>query len=254
MSETPLLWVFVALVGLVFGSFATLVSHRLVEGGAIAFARSRCPQCRAALGVRDLIPVCSWLWARGRCRHCAAPVHWRYPAIELATAALFLLVFLRTGLTPEFLPLAGFALCLVIMSVTDFEHRILPDAMQWAAAALGVWFHLAMRGTTPVELGTGLFCGFFLGALLQKGYKYLRGRDGLGTGDVKFLAVAGIWLGAAGLPPLMLFSGILGILTAILWRISGRGEYFPFGPALIGATFLLALFPELPAGFYTFFR
>ena len=250
MVETVIIWVTVALLGLIFGSFATLVSHRLVAGGKIAVARSRCPACKTALGARDLIPLLSWLLAKGACRHCNAAIHWRYPAIEAATAILFLLVFWRAGPTPEFIALALFATCFVIMAAVDFEHRIIPDEVQLAMAVLGLVRAFALLTTPLVEVLAGLLAGLFLGAALQKGYKWWRGRDGLGTGDVKFLCVAGIWLGAPGLAPLMLLSGLLGIATALLWRLLGRGEYFPFGPALGLATFLLVVFPELSYFFW----
>lgn len=249
---TPLfIWALVALTGLIFGSFATLVSHRLVAGGAIAVARSRCPACGTALGARDLIPLLSWVLSRGKCRHCSAAIHWRYPLIELTTSALFLLVFWRAGLTPEAAVLAAFALCIIIMAAVDFEYFIIPDEMQVSMALLGLIFHLAVIETPVANVLAGLLAGLFLGLALQKGYKAARGRDGLGTGDVKFLTVAGIWLGAPGLVPLMLLSGLLGIVTALVWRVLGRGAYFPFGPALGFATFLLVLFPEAAQLFWS---
>lgn len=250
MTATFFIWGLVAFTGLIFGSFATLVSYRLIAGGAIVAARSRCPACRAALGVRDLFPVLSWLRSRGKCRHCHAAIHWRYPVIELTAAALFLLVFWRAGLTHEAAVLALFALCVLIMATVDFEHRIIPDEVQIAMTVLGLTFHLVLRETHPADVLAGGLLGLFAGVALQRGYKLVRGREGLGTGDVKFLAVAGIWLGAPGLPPLMLLSGLLGIFTALLWRLLRRGAVFPFGPALGIAALLLLLFPELHRLFY----
>lgn len=253
MSAPFFLWILVGLTGLVFGSFATLVSHRLVAGGAIVVARSRCPQCKTALTPRDLVPIFSWALSGGTCRHCKATIHWRYPLIELATAGLFLLVFWRFGLSLETLTLSLFALCLVVMGTVDFEHHIIPDETQIAMAVLGVAHHWLL-GTHLANVLAGVLAGLFLGWVLQKGYKLARGKDGLGTGDVKYLAVAGIWLGAVGLVPLMLLSGVLGIVTAILWRLLGRGEYFPFGPALGMATFLLLIFPEISTLFWGYRR
>lgn len=250
MTDSLFIWLLVAAIGLVFGSFATLVSHRLVAGGGMVAARSRCPTCGTPLGVRDLVPVFSWAFSRGTCRHCHTAVHWRYPVIETATALAFLLVYWRAGPSAAGAVLALFALCLIIMTTVDFEHRILPDETQLATAALGILFHLALLHTPLVDILAGMLAGLFLGTALQKGYRWLRGRDGLGTGDVKFLCVAGIWLGAPGLAPLMLLSGVLGVLTALAWRMRGQGEYFPFGPALAAATFALVLFPELAAVFW----
>lgn len=249
MTEILLLWVMVVLMGLVFGSFATLVSYRLVAGGSIIAGRSRCPHCKTPLGVRDLVPLLSWLASKGRCRHCKTRIHWRYPLIECATASLFLLVFWQAGFTLPAVALSLFAVCLIVMTTVDAEHRIIPDEVQIVMAVLGVCFHLALATSLLTPL-MGMLSGLFLGTALQKGYKWVRGRDGLGTGDVKFLTVAGIWLGAAGLVPLMLLSGVLGIFTALLWRLVSDDPRFPFGPALGIGTFLLVLFPELSGLFW----
>ncbi len=250
----PLVWILVGLTGLIFGSFATLVSHRLVHGGSIIAGRSRCPHCQTPLGVRDLAPLFSWLASKGTCRYCKAGIHWRYPLIESATALLFLLVVWQAGLTLSAATLCLFALCIVIMTAVDFEHHIIPDETQIAMAALGGVFHLAVIGTPVATPLAGLLVGLFSGWALQKGYKALRKRDGLGTGDVKFLAVAGIWLGPAGLVPLMFLGGLLGIVTALIWRLAGRGERFPFGPALGTATLVLVLFPGAEETFWELHR
>ncbi len=249
MIDSLILWAMVALLGLVFGSFATLVSYRLVAGGSIIAGRSRCPHCKTVLGVRDLVPLCSWMTSKGRCRHCQARIHWRYPLIECTTACLFILVFWQTGFSLPALVLALFAVCLVVMITVDMEHRIIPDEVQVVMAVLGVCFHLALA-TSLLTLLIGMLSGLFLGTALQKGYKWVRGQEGMGTGDVKFFTVAGIWLGAAGLVPLMLLSGILGVFTALLWRRIHDDPRFPFGPALGVATFLLVLFPEASALFW----
>ncbi len=244
MQDSIAFYVVVFLFGLIFGSFATLVSHRLIAGGRMIIARSQCPSCATALGPRDLIPLLSWLLSHGRCRHCGKGIHWRYPLIECITGMVFVLVFWRAGPSAEGMVLALFAVCLIILATVDFEHRILPDELQLASAALGLIFRFVILSSPLVEVLAGLLCGLFLGVALQKGYKWRRGRDGLGTGDVKFLCVAGIWLGAPGLVPLMLLSGLLGIATALFWRLRSGEEYFPFGPALVLATFALVLFPE----------
>lgn len=251
MLEAFFPWIIAALLGLIFGSFATLVSHRLVAGGKIVFARSHCPACNTNLGVRDLIPLFSWLLSKGTCRHCGKAIHWRYPLIEVMTAALFLLIYWQAGVTEAALVLGLFATCIVIMATVDFEHRIIPDEVQLAMALLGVVYHFALLGTTLAEVLIGMLAGLFLGTALQKGYKWFRKRDGLGTGDVKFLCVAGVWLGAQGLVPLMLLSGLAGILTALLWRALHKGEMFPFGPSLGITTLALVLFPQLS---YLFWR
>lgn len=232
------------LLGLCVGSFVTLASYRLPRGEDIIATSSRCPSCREKLGWRDLWPVVSWLWQRGKCRRCGAGVHWRYPAIEVVQAALFAGLWLRYGWTVDWLLLALLSAALLVMIVADLEHYMIPDSVQVAVAALGLaWSVIVGRG--PEDLATGVALGAGTGLALHYGYYYLRGRHGLGLGDVKFLAAAGCWLNPYGFVLLFLFSGLLGVLTALLWRALKRGEYFPFGPALAVSLLILCVFPSL---------
>lgn len=232
----------VFLVGLCLGSFVTLVSYRLPRGGKMGMTRSQCPRCQTTLGVPDLVPVLSWAASRGRCRHCKAAISWRYPAIELATAGALLAVYFTHGLSGPGLLLMGLSLCLLVMIVVDFEHYIIPDETQWAMALLGIIYQWKY-GLHPADMLLGGLIGGGLGWVLQSGYRRLRGREGLGTGDVKFLVVAGLWLGALPLVPFLFFAGVLGVLTSSLWRALGQGELFPFGPALAVSLWLLVLWP-----------
>ncbi len=242
--------VFVALVGLAFGSFATLVSYRLPHESSIVFTRSQCPSCKHPLDALDLFPVISWLAHGGACRHCKAAVSIRYPLTELATMALFLLVYEQMGISVASVLCALLAVCIVILTVTDLEHQIIPDQIQWAMAVLAILWHALTPAGNLWDAGIGLLAGGGFGWALQNGYKLLRKRDGLGTGDVKFLAVAGLWLGPLGLVPLFLYSGILGIITALIWRMLGKGPIFPFGPALAFSMFLMVVFPEFQDYFW----
>lgn len=235
----------VGLAGLAFGSFVTLLSYRLPRGEAIGFTRSRCPACDTVLRVRDLMPVLSWVWRRGRCGHCGAPVHWRYPAIELITAATFMLLYLRFGLTPVSLTLMALSVCLVAMAVIDLEHGILPDALQWGMAALAVGYRWATPDTDWLTAIYGAGIGLTVALALRWGYAWVRRREGLGLGDVKFMFVAGLWLGSVTLVPFLFFSGVYGICTGVLWRLLGKGEVFPFGPALMLALATCLLFPGI---------
>ncbi len=239
----------ILLAGLCFGSFITLASYRLPRGEDVIVRPSRCPQCGTKLGVRDLFPVLSWLASRARCRHCQKPVHWRYPATELVTALLFLLAYQRLGIGWPLACVLGLAVGLMVMVVADFEHYIIPDEVHWFLLPLGVAYGIAVeRDWTEILSGAGL--GLGIGLALCYGYKFLRGREGLGFGDVKFLAVVGTWIGVLPMVPFLFLSGLLGIATALLWRLLKRGEYYPFGPALAASLFICVLYPEVPAAFW----
>ena len=232
-----------ALLGLIFGSFVTLASHRLPRGEPILTGRSRCPSCRAALGPRDLVPLLSWLALRRRCRQCGAAVSPRYALIEVLLAGLFAALYLHSGATLTGLLLAGLAVGLVTLSVTDLEAGIIPDKVLLALAPLGLAYQY-VTGDVTLGLAGGALAGGVAYAI-RYAFKRLRGRDALGLGDVKYFAVAGLWLGPFGLPAFMVVSGVAGIAFALLWRRFGGGREFPFGPALALGLLLCLLFPEL---------
>ena len=248
-SLPPLLGAAVAgVLGLAFGSFVTLASHRLPRGEPIVTGRSRCPACRATLSMRDLVPLASWLAHRRRCRHCGAPVSARYPMVEVVLAALFVAIYLHLGATLPAVLLAALAVGLVTLSVTDLEIGIIPDKVLLVLAPLGLVYQ-SLTGSSDVGDGVvALAGGALAGAVaygVRYGFKRLRGRDALGLGDVKFFAVAGIWLGPIGLPAFMIVSGLAGSVFALAWRRLGGGSEFPFGPALALGLFACLLFPEI---------
>jgi prepilin signal peptidase PulO-like enzyme (type II secretory pathway) len=239
----------VFLIGISLGSFITLASWRLPRGEDIVHTRSRCTACGHALGVRSLLPVLSWVLQRGRCAYCRAGIHWRYPAIELATGVLLLLIYARYGITPMAGVLALLTVMLLIMIVVDFEHYLIPDAVHVALLPLALWWRWLTDGDwADAALGFALGAGIAL--LLHHGYRRLRGKEGLGFGDVKFFAVAGAWLGVAGMVPFFFFAGMFGVGTALLWRMLKRGKLFPFGPALAAALWMCVVFPDAPGAFW----
>lgn len=228
-------------LGLVFGSFVTCVSHRLPLEQDIVKKPSYCPQCDAVLTVRDLVPFFSWAAARGKCRHCKAPVSIRYPLTELCTAALFLLCYFQFGLTMQTAVLCLMSVALMVMIVVDLEHYIIPDSVHVALVPLGLWYHYLL-GSDGNEIVTATAVMAALGLFLHFGYSALRGRTMLGYGDVKFFTIAGLWLGLWPLVPFIFLSGLLGIVLGIVWRGLGRGEVFPFGPAMAMSFFLCVVY------------
>jgi prepilin signal peptidase PulO-like enzyme (type II secretory pathway) len=240
--------VLACVLGLIFGSFATMLAHRLAHGGDILGRRSACPSCGAVLTAQDLVPLLSWLVMRGRCRHCAAPIGWRYPATELACALAFLAAWwVSGGLGPGFAMLAGLAVALIAMSAVDLEQGWLPDPLQMVAALLAPAWRLTGDDPSAAALDMALGAAVLGGAGLavRWGFRLLRGREGFGLGDVKLLAVAGLWLGLAPTPMFLVLGGGAGALLALIWRATGRGAEFPLGPALASALYLLLIFPAL---------
>lgn len=237
-------------LGACIGSFITLVTYRLPREERIGATRSRCPQCSTALGAVDLVPVVSWMAGRGRCRHCRARISPRYPLTEFAAGLGAALLVWHGGVSWETVALVGLWWCIVAIIVTDLEHYIILDEVQLAAAGFGVLYGWA-TGAEWGAIGLAAFTGLAIGLGLKYGFLFLRQKDGLGMGDVKFLFVAGIWLAAPlDFVPYLFYSGLLGILSAVGWKLLGFGERFPFGPALALALLFCVLFPPAADAFW----
>lgn len=239
-------------LGVIVGSFLSALTWRLPRGGSVARGRSACVWCGRTLTVRDLVPVLSWLAARGRCRTCGGAIPLRYPLIEAATGAVFVAIALRAAaleLVPaQALALAALAAVLVALAVVDLEHGLLPDVLNASAVPPA----LAVRWLGDGDVLGAVIGGCAAGLLawgLKAGFQAVTGKDGLGWGDVKFLAVAGILLRPWEWPPFLLLAGGLGVAMGLAWRAAGRGAEFPFGPALIAALLGLLLVPEAGAVF-----
>lgn len=248
--ETPpaVVLALAGVLGLVTGSFLSALTWRLPRGDSVARGRSACVRCGRSLTVRDLVPVLSWLAARGRCRSCGGAISARYPLIEAATAALFVAVALRAPSLEQALALAALGAVLVALAVVDLEHGLLPDVLNAAAVPPA----LAVRWLGDGDIVAGIVGGCAAGLLawgLKAGFRAVTGRDGLGWGDVKFLVVVGILLRPWEWPLFLLLAGGLGVALGLAWRAMGRGAEFPFGPALIAALLVVLLVPEAGALF-----
>jgi leader peptidase (prepilin peptidase)/N-methyltransferase len=228
--------------GLILGSFATAVAHRVPRGEPIALDRSRCPGCGETIAAYDNIPLLSWLLLRGRCRRCGGAISARYPITELSMALLFTATALVLG-TEDLGELAlGLTLCavLVIVTITDLERRVIPNKVLLAGTVIGLAIvvasdpsSLAVRGIAAVGAG-----GFLLAAALA----YPRG---MGMGDVKLAAVLGLFLGRAVVPAMFVAlaaGALVGVAMVLRHGPSARKRAIPFGPflALGGVAGLLA--------------
>jgi leader peptidase (prepilin peptidase)/N-methyltransferase len=222
-----------------------LLGRRLPAGRPVALARSECDTCHATLTARELVPLLSYVLQRGQCRHCGAPIGRYHPAMELACVAIAL--WAGSIFDGE----ALWASCvlgwmLLALSVCDWEHTILPDALTLPLLLLGLganawlWPPSVTDRALAAALGYLAFRGF---AVL---YRRLRGRDGLGGGDAKLLAASGAWLGVAALPWVVLGAALAGIglaggLALRGRRVTGR-TVLPFGPCLAIATWVIWLY------------
>ncbi|QQG35688.1 MAG: prepilin peptidase [Micavibrio aeruginosavorus] len=248
--------------GLCLGSFASAVAARVPQGKSWVFSggqfsRSACMHCGHKLGAFDLVPFFSWLFLKGRCRYCRQAIGWQYPLIELSCLLMAVLVYWGWGFSWASLFIFLAIPFLVSMCVIDLKHMILPDQLNLILAGLGVGHVLI---SLPPSVSYGVACmGMVIGAAIYAGVIWLMGKivswmkqqPALGMGDVKFMAVAGIWMGLSALPLLLMGGGGLGVVLALFWKKISGEERFPFGPALIIAFFVVLLLqsPALKGGF-----
>jgi leader peptidase (prepilin peptidase)/N-methyltransferase len=250
----------VVFLGLVFGSFATALAYRLPRDlSMVTKVHSQCPSCGHNLGIRDLIPVFSWVFLKGKCRHCHAAIGWQYPLIELATLALCLLFYAVYGLKPETAAIFILAPVLVAIIDIDLRYKIIPDSLNLAIlltgiAALGINAMMAARPADFImEQGAPAFGGMLLyglgSLLLRQTAQVIMKREAMGLGDIKFFAAAGFWLGfnANAAATLMIVSGLSGIILALIWKKRTGEAEVPFGPSLIIA--FIAVLWFFPPGF-----
>jgi leader peptidase (prepilin peptidase) / N-methyltransferase len=246
----PLATVFVAACGLIVGSFLNVCIHRLPLGESVVHPRSRCPRCRAEIAWYRNIPVVSWIALRGACAHCAAPISWRYPFVELLSGISVVGLWLHLGPGAAFAVAAPFTLALIVLFFTDFDHHLLPDAVTLTGLACGLaaaWFNPYLHGEgwarvwsagSGAALGSALLWG--VGALYEK----LRGVEAMGLGDVKMMAMVGAFTGPSGVLFTVFAASLTGAvvgLSLIPLRGGSLQDRLPFGcflaPAALAALF-----------------
>lgn len=231
------------ILGLIFGSFATVAAHRIPRRESIVTGRSKCPSCGHVITAAENIPVVSYVVQRGRCRHCGAPIAARYPMIELATGALFAATGARFGLSLEAVVYASFFWVLVVLTVIDLEHRLLPDRIVGPAFLFG-WLGLAAAALAGDE--SSRLIGAGMGALIFGGFFVVVALivpAGMGGGDVKLAFVLGSFLGYIGAPGVVLVGMFLSFLAGAVIGVGvmvatggNRKMAVPFGPFLAAGT------------------
>lgn len=222
-----------AVLGLVLGSFAGMASWRWPREESW-LPPSQCITCRKRLGVRDLVPVFSWLWRRGQCGCGQIKVPARYTLVEGGMGLALALLALKYGLSIEFALLATVFTLLAIITVIDFEHTIIPDGANLALGVLGLGWVALTGGEWLDRLGSVTVIGG-VGIFLAGVYSRLRKRDMLGWGDVKFMLAAGLWVPLELAPVYLGVSGLLGLILGIVMNKGFAAREFPFGPALTAA-------------------
>jgi leader peptidase (prepilin peptidase) / N-methyltransferase len=240
----PVLIVF----GLIVGSFNNVLIYRVPRGESIVKPGSHCPSCQEPIKWYDNIPVLSYLLLRGKCRHCHEKIPFKYPAVELLTALLFVISYLHFGLSFDmFVAILFFNVGLLVI-VTDLETRIIPDVYQILILASGlgyVVYHLIQGDTEPGFHIFGLIIGFVILYMIRIIGELVYKREALGLGDVKLLAVGGFLIGWPNVFLTLLFASVAGSLlelTLIGMKVKSRDDEIAFGPYLMISMMVLFLY------------
>jgi leader peptidase (prepilin peptidase)/N-methyltransferase len=258
---------FIGILGLMVGSFLNVVIHRLplmlerqwhgqcrellaldpVAEEApfnLAVPRSRCPHCGHAITALENIPILSYLALRGRCSSCGASISARYPIVEATTALISVAVAWHFGFsvhTPAALVLSW---ALIALSMIDFDHKLLPDAITLPVLWLGLLLGVFGVFISAPESVIGAVAGYLSLWVVFKVFKLMTGKEGMGYGDFKLLALLGAWMGWQMLPVIIILSSVVGAAVGIgLIALAGRDRSvpIPYGPYLAAAGWIALL-------------
>jgi leader peptidase (prepilin peptidase)/N-methyltransferase len=232
---SPFLEVFFFAVGAAIGSFLNVIIYRLPDEQSIILPASHCPACSHAIRFYDNIPLISYVFLKGRCRHCEGAISLRYPLVELLTAILSLMVYWKFGLSAQYLCAFLFVCALVVITFIDLDHQIIPDVISLPGIPLfflGAVFVMKLRFLDA-------FLGFLIGGGVLYGiaffYELITKREGMGGGDIKLLAMIGAFLGWQSLLFVLLVSSLTGAVAGVtIMLVRGQDMKYavPFGPFL----------------------
>lgn len=231
-----MLIVAILILGLLVGSFLATVAARVAPAESWVWGRSRCRDCRMALGIPDLVPVLSWLVLRGRCRHCGAPISLLYPMVELACLAVGLWAVLVAPTSEILVFSLGLGWMLVLLGAIDMLAYRLPNLLTLGLGLAGVAVIATIAPDRLILHLVAAFGGYAVMSVTDYIYRRWRGREGLGAGDAKLFAAAGFWVGPMGLASVLL----IGALSGLLFVAIRHGRHsdalgtipVPFGPFL----------------------
>jgi leader peptidase (prepilin peptidase)/N-methyltransferase len=243
----PLLILYAFVLGAVVGSFLNVVIYRVPRRLSIVKPRSACPSCATPIAWFDNLPILSWLILGGRCRSCRGAIAIRYPLVEAAAGALAAFGVSLYGLSPITAEVVIFAWLSLALALIDLEHQILPDVMTYPAIVFGLVFSWFGGFTTFADSVAGALVGAALPTCVILLYRWLRGIDGMGWGDVKYLAAIGAVVGLQGCLMVLVVAAVLGALVGGLLIAIGRGSgktALPFGTFLAVAVILWLYLPS----------
>lgn len=227
--------VFVFMFGMVVGSFLNVCICRMPKNESIVSPPSHCPFCSYQISWYDNVPLFSYLFLKGKCRGCGAHISLQYPLVELLNGVLALLLFLRFGATPAGAVLFLFCSALVVITFIDIEHQIIPDEISLPGIVIGFVLSFFLQGHSWLNSLFGILLGGGSLLLVACSYQWLTGKEGMGGGDIKLLAMMGAFLGWKAVPFIIFTGSLVGSIVGISIMLLQKKDSklaIPFGPYL----------------------
>ena len=263
LTESPLIWPYALLLGLIIGSYLNLVIYRLPLGLSTVRPASHCIACEAKVAARDNVPVLGYLLLRGRCRSCGVGISPRYPIVEASTGLLFVACVARFGPTSESLVAALFCSLMVALALIDVDHFILPNELTYGGLVVALLIHLVQLihpiwpRTTLIDAILGAAAGAAFILVINGLWWLVRRVQGFGLGDAKMLAMMGAFLGIQGTVVAVFVATMAGGMVGLFFiarRKLDLGSKLPFG-SFLGFGGLVALFvgPEIVRWYLGFY-
>jgi leader peptidase (prepilin peptidase)/N-methyltransferase len=230
------------ILGFLIGSFLNVCIHRIPLGQTVVTTPSHCPECNKRIRWYDLIPVISYILLRGKCRFCKQKISIRYPLVELLNGAVCLWIYSIYGMSVQLAGLAFLASALIVIAFIDYAHRIIPNRIVIVMLAAGIVYVYFNPYITYRDAILGFFAAslpLLILAVLSNG--------GMGGGDIKLMAAAGVFLGWKLILLSLVFASIIGSfigIILILLKIIKREDPIPFGPFLSAGIFISMLYGQ----------
>lgn len=256
-AHPTILLVFVGFYGAIVGSFLNVVIYRYPlmlknqwradcheflespteksEKLSLSLPRSHCPHCKKVIPAWHNIPLLSYLFLRGKCAYCKAPISWQYPLVELISTVLTVYIVAHFGLTVKTPALLLLTWTFIALTGIDFHHRLLPDTLTLSLLWIGLFLSTANIFVTPVDAIYGAMIGFSFLWVIAYLYKMIKKQTGMGHGDFKMLAMIGAWVGPSALLNVILLSSLLALFVSLILLCARKMNYknpIPFGPFL----------------------
>jgi leader peptidase (prepilin peptidase)/N-methyltransferase len=248
MPRMPV-YLVVLVLGAVIGSFLNVCIHRLPRGESVAWPASRCPSCAAPIAVYDNVPILSYLFLRGRCRACGASISIRYPLVELANALGYALILWQFGPGWPALIYALLFSALLVVSGIDLSHQIIPNVITLPGIVLGFLCAVTILPVGALDSLLGILVGGGILWGLAWASPYVFGKEGMGLGDIKLVAMVGAFLGWRPALLTIMVGAVVGSvvgLSLIALKVMRREQYIPFGPFLaLGAVVAMLFYREV---------